>query len=71
MEKNTAAPEGQPIDNAAPATAAPAPIVPAVPSGFNIPQEYAQEGCITNFKNDDGTLNVDNLIKSYVNHQIS
>ncbi len=66
MEENTAAPEGQPIDNAV-APVAPAPIVPAVPSGFNIPQEYAQEGCITNFKNDDGTLNVDNLVKSFVN----
>lgn len=66
MEENTAAPEGQPVDNAV-APVAPAPAVPAVPSGFNIPQEYAQEGCITNFKNDDGTLNVDNLVKSFVN----
>lgn len=63
MYENTAAPKGQPTDNPAPA----APVVPAVPSGFNIPQEYAQEGCITNFKNDDGTLNVDNLVKSFVN----
>lgn len=67
MEGNAAAPEGQPIDNAATAQATAAPIVPAAQSGFNIPQEYAQEGCITNFKNADGTLNVDNLVKSYVN----
>jgi len=63
MEENTAAPEGQPTDTPVQA----APVVPAVPSGFNIPQEYAQEGCITNFKNADGTLNVDNLVKSFVN----
>lgn len=63
MYENTAAPEGQPTDN--PASAAP--VVPAAQSGFNIPQEYAQEGCIANFKNTDGTLNVDNLVKSFVN----
>jgi len=62
MDENTAVPDGQPTDNAVPA-----PVVPAVQSGFNIPQEYANEGCFTNYKNPDGTLNVDNLVKGFAN----